>query len=66
MKVEISENLAVHIWDELNEAALNSPSKVFRRAAIKHRNSLEIAMQKAGLGVPRSSNGRAEIGKGAK
>ena len=65
MKVEISENLALRIWDKLNEIGLNAPSKAFRREATRNRNSLEVAMRKAGLGVPRSSNGRAEIGKGA-
>ena len=65
MKVTIDENLAVRIWDNLNECGLNAPSKAFRREAIRNRNSLEVAMKKAGLVVPSSSSGRAEIGKGA-
>ena len=65
MKVTIDENLAVRIWDNLNECGLNAPSKAFRREAIRNRNSLEVAMKKSGLVVPSSSSGRAEIGKGA-
>ena len=65
MKVEISDNLALRVWDKLNEIGLNAPSKSFRRDAIRNRNSLEVAMKNAGLGVPRSSNGRAEVGRGA-
>lgn len=60
MKVEISENLAVRIWDNLNETALNVKSVTFKRCVISSRNRLEKAIVKAGMGVPKSSNGRAE------
>lgn len=58
--VTISDDLAVLIWDHLNEVALNCKSGDFRRIVIKSRNRLEKAMKKAGLGVPKSSHGRAK------
>ena len=61
MKVTIYENLAVRIWDNLNECGLNAPSKRFRNSCIRSRNGLEKAMEKAGIGVQKSSNGRAEL-----
>ena len=60
MVVKIEENLAVRIWDHLNETALNIKAGGFRRAVLASRNRLEKAMAKAGLGVPKSGNGRAE------
>lgn len=58
--VPISDDLAVLIWDHLNEVALNCKSGEFRSTVLKSRNRLEKAMKKAGLGVPKSSNGRAK------
>lgn len=60
VQVTISDDLAVLIWDLLNEVALNCKSGDFHRIVIKSRNRLEKAMKKAGLGVPKSSNGRAK------
>lgn len=58
--VTIGDDLAVLIWDHLNEVALNCESVDFRRTVIKSRNRLEKAMKKAGIGVPKSSHGRAK------
>lgn len=58
--VEIDENLAVAIWDHLNEIALNIEKGGFRRAVLKTRDGLEKAMKRCGVGIPKSSNGRAK------
>ena len=58
--VEIDENLAVIIWDHLNETALAIKSGGFRRAILKTRGRLEEAIKLAGLGIPKSDNGRAK------
>lgn len=60
--VRITENLAVRIWDNLNETALNIKSGSFRSSVIANRNRLETAMKKANCGVPESGNGRATDG----
>ena len=56
----LTPNAAVLIWDHLNETALNIKQGGFRRAILKSRKRLEKAMKEAGLGVPKSDNGRAE------
>lgn len=58
MQVKITENLAVRIWDALNETGLNTKG-AFKCSVVALRNRLETAMAKAGLGVPKSDNGRA-------
>lgn len=58
--IRISDNLAVIVWDHLNEIALNIEKGGFRRAVLKTRDRLEKAMKRCGVGVPKSDNGRAK------
>ena len=58
--IKISENLAVLIWDHLNETALNVKNSAFRRAILSSRKRLENAMKKSGCGIPKSDHGRAK------
>ena len=61
--IKITENLALKIWDNLNETALNVKSGAFRRSVVTNRNRLEKAMGKANCCVPESENGRADDGE---
>ena len=58
-KIEISEVVAVKIWDALNEAALNSPSKAYRTNTKRLMKSYEKGLDKAGLWSIKSDHGHA-------
>lgn len=60
--IKITENLALKIWDNLNETALNIKSGAFRRSVVANRNRLEKAMKNSNCCVPKSENGRADDG----
>ena len=57
--VQIHETTAVKVWDALNEAALNVPSKTLAAKVKKLQKEYESAFAKAGLGIPKSSHGHA-------
>lgn len=60
IEVPISADLAIVVWDILNEIALNIEKGKFRSHVLRNRNALERAMKKVGLGGPTSGNGRAK------
>lgn len=57
--VQLHETTAVKVWDALNEAALNVPSKTLAAKVKKIQKDFESALEKAGLGIPKSSHGHA-------